>query len=88
MARVVYSLRSPVMGGHSRWNILGDDYLSVAIPEVLGIHAMCGLQVMGIGAQFCHRMAGRAKGFGRSVPIDERVCDNATGADNRAEHEA
>lgn len=34
MARVVYSLRSPVMGGHSRWNILGDDYLSVAIPEV------------------------------------------------------
>ena len=34
LARVVYSLRSPVMGGHSRWNILGDDYLSVAIPEV------------------------------------------------------
>jgi len=34
LARVVYSLRSPVMGGHSRWNVLGDDYLSAAIPEV------------------------------------------------------
>ena len=34
LARVVYGLRSPVMGGHSRWNILGDEHLSVAIPEV------------------------------------------------------
>ena len=32
--RVVYSLRSPVMGGHSRWNILGDENLAKAIPEV------------------------------------------------------
>ena len=34
IARVVYSLSSPVMGGHSRWNILEDRHLSDIIPEV------------------------------------------------------
>jgi tRNA(adenine34) deaminase len=34
IARVVYSLSSPVMGGHSRWNILEDQRLSGVIPEV------------------------------------------------------
>jgi tRNA(adenine34) deaminase len=34
IGRVVYSLSSPVMGGHSRWNILCDEYLSDAMPEV------------------------------------------------------
>jgi tRNA(adenine34) deaminase len=32
--RVVYGLQSPVMGGHSRWDILGDTRLSDAMPEV------------------------------------------------------
>ncbi|WP_342728694.1 nucleoside deaminase [Bradyrhizobium sp. B097] len=32
--RVVYGLRSPVMGGHTRWNILGDHALSIRMPEV------------------------------------------------------
>ena len=34
--RVVYSIASPVMGGHSKWNILGDAELSDALPEVFG----------------------------------------------------
>ncbi|CCD96189.1 putative cytosine/adenosine deaminase (modular protein) [Bradyrhizobium sp. ORS 375] len=34
IGRVVYGLGSPVMGGHSRWNILGDDGLSSRMPEV------------------------------------------------------
>ncbi|HEY6701931.1 MAG TPA: nucleoside deaminase [Pseudolabrys sp.] len=34
LARVVFALRSPVMGGFSRWNILNDRDLSAAIPQV------------------------------------------------------
>ena len=34
IAKVVFSLSSPFMGGHSRWNILGDDRLSSAMPDV------------------------------------------------------
>jgi tRNA(adenine34) deaminase len=34
IAKVVYGMRSPVMGGVSRWNILGDPTLSDAMPEV------------------------------------------------------
>jgi tRNA(adenine34) deaminase len=34
IAKVVYATRSPVMGGSSRWNILGDRKLSDAMPEV------------------------------------------------------
>jgi tRNA(adenine34) deaminase len=34
--RVVYSIASPVMGGYSKWNILGDTELSDALPEVFG----------------------------------------------------
>jgi tRNA(adenine34) deaminase len=34
IARVVFSLRSPVMGGTARWNILGDRVLSDTMPEV------------------------------------------------------
>ena len=34
IAKVVYSMRSPIMGGVSRWNILGDRKLSDAMPEV------------------------------------------------------
>jgi tRNA(adenine34) deaminase len=35
-ARVVFALRSPVMGGMSRWNILRDTELSNAMPEAFG----------------------------------------------------
>jgi tRNA(adenine34) deaminase len=31
--RVVYGLKSPAMGGHTRWNILGDRGLSAKMPE-------------------------------------------------------
>jgi tRNA(adenine34) deaminase len=34
IARVVYAMRSPIMGGVSRWNILGDRRLSDTMPEV------------------------------------------------------
>ena len=34
IAKVVFSMRSPVMGGASRWNILGDRVLSDTMPEV------------------------------------------------------
>lgn len=34
IAKVVYGLRSPLMGGHSRWNILADTNLSTVLPEV------------------------------------------------------
>lgn len=32
--RVVYGLSSPYMGGLTKWNVLGDDEISSAIPEV------------------------------------------------------
>ena len=32
--RVVFSLRSPLMGGHSRWKVLTDSNLSSVLPEV------------------------------------------------------
>lgn len=34
IGRVVYGLKSPLMGGHSRWNILSDTHLSNILPEV------------------------------------------------------
>lgn len=34
LGRVVYGLRSPLMGGHSRWNILSDADLSDMLPEI------------------------------------------------------
>jgi tRNA(adenine34) deaminase len=34
IGRVVYGLHSPMMGGHTRWNILGDRAISFRIPEV------------------------------------------------------
>ena len=34
IAKIVFALRSPLMGGASRWNILGDCKLSDAMPEV------------------------------------------------------
>jgi tRNA(adenine34) deaminase len=34
IGRVIFGLRSPVMGGHSRWNVLTDPGLSSALPEV------------------------------------------------------
>ena len=36
IGRVVYSIRSPVMGGLSKWNVLRDPELSQAMPEVFG----------------------------------------------------
>ena len=34
IGRVIFGLRSPFMGGHSRWNILSDTTLSSVMPEV------------------------------------------------------
>src|SRR5947208_3759548 len=34
IGRVIFGLQSPVMGGHSRWNILMDRTLSSVVPEV------------------------------------------------------
>lgn len=34
ITRVVFATRSPVMGGASRWNILGDRQLTDAMPEI------------------------------------------------------
>jgi tRNA(adenine34) deaminase len=43
ISKVMFGLSSPIMGGYSRWNILGDLTLSAAIPEVFApppeIHA-------------------------------------------------
>jgi tRNA(adenine34) deaminase len=36
IGRVVYAIGSPLMGGHSRWNILGDPELSAHMPELFG----------------------------------------------------
>jgi tRNA(adenine34) deaminase len=34
--KVVYAIRSPIMGGHSKWKILQDAQISRIIPEVFG----------------------------------------------------
>lgn len=36
ISRVVFAIRSPLMGGHSRWNVLGDPVLSNSMPEMFG----------------------------------------------------
>jgi tRNA(adenine34) deaminase len=36
IARVIYSIKSPMMGGLSKWNVLRDPELSQAMPEVFG----------------------------------------------------
>jgi tRNA(adenine34) deaminase len=36
ISRVVFAIRSPLMGGHSRWNVLGDPELSASMPELFG----------------------------------------------------
>jgi len=36
MRKVVYAIRSPIMGGHSRWKVLQDQEISGVIPEVFG----------------------------------------------------
>jgi tRNA(adenine34) deaminase len=34
IGRVVYSIPSPIMGGYSKWNILGDSDISNTLPEI------------------------------------------------------
>ena len=36
IARVIYSIKSPMMGGLSKWNVLRDPELSQAMPEIFG----------------------------------------------------
>jgi tRNA(adenine34) deaminase len=36
ISRVVFAMRSPVMGGLSKWNVLRDTQLSQVMPEVFG----------------------------------------------------
>src|SRR5215218_9111491 len=36
IGRVVYSISSPMMGGFSKWNVLGDSEISHVMPEVFG----------------------------------------------------
>src|SRR5258705_1584651 len=36
MRKLVYAIRSPIMGGHSKWKILQDKEISGVIPEVFG----------------------------------------------------
>src|SRR5258708_30144133 len=36
MRKVVYAIRSPIMGGYSRWKVLQDKEISGVIPEVFG----------------------------------------------------
>lgn len=36
ISRVVFAIRSPLMGGHSRWDVLGDSVLSASMPEMFG----------------------------------------------------
>lgn len=36
MSRVVYAIRSPIMGGFSKWKLLQDKELSAVIPEIFG----------------------------------------------------
>jgi len=37
MRRVVYAISSPMMGGWSKWNVLGDNEISNAMPEMFGV---------------------------------------------------
>jgi tRNA(adenine34) deaminase len=36
ISRVVYAIRSPLMGGSSRWDVLGDSVLAAQMPEAFG----------------------------------------------------
>jgi len=36
IGRVVYAISSPMMGGLSKWNVLGDNEISNVMPQVFG----------------------------------------------------
>ena len=36
IGRVVYAISSPMMGGFSKWNVLGDNEISNVMPQVFG----------------------------------------------------
>lgn len=36
IARVVFAIRSPMMGGYSKWNVLNDNEISNVMPEIFG----------------------------------------------------
>lgn len=36
IGRVVYAISSPMMGGYSKWNVLGDNEISNVMPQVFG----------------------------------------------------
>ena len=36
IGRVVYAISSPMMGGWSKWNVLGDNEISNVMPEMFG----------------------------------------------------
>ncbi len=36
ISRVIFALRSPLMGGSSRWDVLGDETVGLAMPEYFG----------------------------------------------------
>src|SRR3954447_23686938 len=44
--KVVYAIRSPIMGGHSKWKLLQDKEISSVIPEVFGRVPEIGVTVM------------------------------------------
>jgi tRNA(adenine34) deaminase len=46
MRKVVYGIRSPIMGGHSKFKVLQDKEISGAIPEVFGRVPEIGALVM------------------------------------------
>src|SRR5437879_10505079 len=65
IGRVIFGLRSPVMGGNSRWNILTDAGLSSTLPEGL---ASAPAVVGGV------LTAGAEKVFQRRSRVDGDLC--------------
>jgi tRNA(adenine34) deaminase len=64
IARVVFSLRSPIMGGASRWNILGDRTLSDSMPEIFAPPPVLVAELLGEEGDAA---------LGKSAPIAWRI---------------
>jgi tRNA(adenine34) deaminase len=79
IAKVVFGLSSPVMGGLSRWNILGDERLSATMPDVFAPPPRIVPNFLSAEADATLRRAApivwavtRSRGLFRREPLHER----------------
>ncbi len=77
IGRVVYAISSPMMGGFSKWNVLGDNEISNVMPEVFGESRRSRPACITRGCRVCGergiRCSGSAFASAAASPIRRRT---------------